>query len=365
MSLRISISISFILLLLHKCLGNSFIVDEDVCQKSRMVERTSVPVLNSTSIYYLPYVVATNMEGILSTVKLQKEVAAETDLSFLFLRPKSASSLSKACSLPVRQWGANLLKKELSKPPPSWAESVARLRNQRQLYAHMNIIGRHDAITSMTNETYYRILKSESMFIFEISSTSSPPHTDKNSNADASSFEAEFEAFIFYWRPPREGRYRLTLDIDFANCKEPLAVLNSNAVAETHNNFCYVIFAPYALQMEIAVKPSSSGPTPEPTQCNLADMTKDSYWTYPAVSASISVSNLFKYGNPMWHSPSCPSFNNRMKRVESKMQNLCMIGDSNTIRTCSVMKEKRKSCEVVGKGTEDAFKTKPLFETQP
>jgi len=338
----------------------SYQVDEKLACKDAKQFNTSSFVRNAPGkIFYYPILVATSHEDTLSA----KGLPAEEDVSFLFLRLASRES-SRAhmndaicTSSEVRSWGTQLLTETMTAyadrkdKRPTYAESVTKLTKQQRMFAHMNIIGRHDALSTANNQTYYRLLKSDSIFVHDVT---------LSAFAASNPFASIYEAYVFHWRPPKEGRYRLTLDVDFANCKSPLMQLDSKANASLHDDFCDVIFAP-ALQMDVNVYSTAAATTTTAVatnvhhHCDLSDMSQDSYWMYPAVLTSVTVGNLFKYAFPMWHSPACPSFHHRQKRVASKMLDVCMIGDSNTMRTCDHINKIRKRCVLVGKGTEDAF----------
>jgi len=271
-------------------------------------------------------------------------------------RDKEGGLPSSPCSAAAREKAANIVKQLVDGKHVITPSIFAK---QSKLFANLVVYGRQQG-ESEKAEAFYRMLKMDSHYIAEIPATL---------------IDAEDPAFNFYWfqfSPPLPAVYSLTVDIDLANCKASLqdpqvGITNlknwkqrsSEALAVTEGDkYCDLVLARGTVKLTVDVGgdalsyanhklPGNSADkakliketaalfrsgTGVGAACDLTDLS-GSYWIYPPTAMTVPLEKMLQHSIPRFHNPKCPSFYPRLRNAKGNF-GLCMIGDSNSKRTC-------------------------------
>jgi hypothetical protein len=204
--------------------------------------------------------------------------------------------------------------------------------NQTKLFANVAVFGVHEGVlppspesdpdTGRTRRGYYQVVRADSIYVEELPTSPRQPNM-----------------YLFRFAPPLPATYRLTLNVDFADCRAPLAALSvrgtamatatATATATQHGrwaDYCTIIYQPavkFRLQVgdRPAPPPTGARTYPDPVAawtrskwCDLAD-TRGSYWVYPPVPMATRLSTVLRHLTPSWHHPRCPSFHARLNQL--------------------------------------------------
>ena len=301
-------------------------VDEEMCLQS-----TPLPVLplwNTTSgssscsrWHHVPYLAATDPPDALT-----RPIPAGTTVSFLFVQsplvacrsaPKSSPNM---CSAESRASAQERLRRELVQRGRRRV-SHRVFFNQTKLFANVAVFGVHEGVLppspddppegagTTADRRYYQVIRADSIYVEELPTAPQQPNM-----------------YLFQFAPPLPATYRLTLNVDFADCRGPLAALSVRGTAHGQwADYCSIVYAPAVkFRLRATDRPpprASDGRYPDPVAawtrskwCDLSD-TRGSYWVYPPVPSATQMSTVLRHLTPSWHHPRCPSFYARLNQL--------------------------------------------------
>ena len=281
-------------------------------------------------------------------------------MTVVLVQHKNGDMPNPACSAAAREKAASVVKQLVD---GKHIITPAVFATQSKLFANLVIFGKRIG-KSDKGEPFQQVLKMDSHYIAEIPSTLK----------DAADLDLNFYWFQFV--PPLPAVYSITVDIDLANCKTNLqdrrvGITNvknwkqksSSALALTvGDEHCTLLLARGTLKLKVDVGDVKSdtgfkypGNSADKTKiieetaavfrsgvgvgaaCDLSDLS-GSYWVYPPISPTVPLEKMLQHSIPRFHNPKCPSFYTRLKNVRGN-HGLCMIGDSNSKRTCMFQRE--------------------------
>jgi len=264
------------------------------------------------------------------------------------------------CSATSREKAANIIK-ELVGGKHIITPSI--FAKQSKLFANLVVFGKREG-NSEKGKAFYQVLKMDSHYIAEIPSTLT----------DAS--DPDYNFYWFQFVPPLPAAYTLTVDVDLAQCKSNLQdpqvgitnfnkwkQLSSKELAVTEGDeYCDLVLARGTMKLKIDVGdvmmdtshkyPGNSVDKAKLVKetaalfrsgvgvggaCDLTDLS-GSYWIYPPTAPTVPMEKMLQHSVPRFHNPKCPSFYPRLRNVKGT-HGLCMIGDSNSKRTCMYQRE--------------------------
>lgn len=302
-----------------------FCLSKSLCLQS--TPKISLPILNTQlSFTKLPYLTAVHPKDV-----FEKGVEANTKINFLLVQQNNYNSINfnnSICNDEILEFSSNRLNEIIMDSNNNF--NALQFVNQSQLYSYLTIMGLNIAKTSR----YYNLIKMSNLYVKEL-------------KANARENELNIISYWFQFIPPLPASYEIKLFIDFINCKASLqsyfTLENRDSGIEYDSNFCIPIYD-YSLSLLINVNNSNKEISKEiNNNCDLSDLSS-SYWIYPPVSTLTSLSQYVRANQPTIHIPTCPTYYNRLKRAtvikrRSDRIALYMLGDSNTIRSCNVIKK--------------------------